>query len=135
MATHFSILALENPMDKGAWQAIGHSVAQSWTRLKWLSTLLYCYRIIYLQLISCICLWVLQTCYTSSLLTLMLFTLLENPQGTIILHQTSRSYLVSLFSPSENSIRHSLFTFKTSIIFLFIIAVSSNPSSRPLLDH
>ena len=28
---------LENPMDRGAWQAIGHRVAKSWTRLKWLS--------------------------------------------------------------------------------------------------
>ena len=25
---------LENPMDRGAWQAIGHRVAKSWTRLK-----------------------------------------------------------------------------------------------------
>ena len=28
---------LENPMDRGAWQATVHRVAQSWTRLKWLS--------------------------------------------------------------------------------------------------
>ena len=25
---------LENPMDRGAWRAIVHRVAQSWTRLK-----------------------------------------------------------------------------------------------------
>ena len=25
---------LENPMDKGAWLALVHSVAKSWTRLK-----------------------------------------------------------------------------------------------------
>ena len=25
---------LENPMDRGAWGAIGHSVTKSWTRLK-----------------------------------------------------------------------------------------------------
>ena len=28
---------LENPMDKGAWQATVHGVAKSWTRLKQLS--------------------------------------------------------------------------------------------------
>ena len=28
---------LENPMDRGAWQAIVHGVAKSWTRLKQLS--------------------------------------------------------------------------------------------------
>ena len=28
---------LENPMDRGAWQAIVHRVAQSWTWPKWLS--------------------------------------------------------------------------------------------------
>ena len=27
---------LENPMDRGAWRAIVHSVAKSWRRLKWL---------------------------------------------------------------------------------------------------
>ena len=25
---------LENPMDRGAWQALVHKVAESWTRLK-----------------------------------------------------------------------------------------------------
>ena len=35
MATHISILALQNPMDRGAWQATVHSVSQSWM---WLST-------------------------------------------------------------------------------------------------
>ena len=29
---------LENPTDRGAWWAIVHGVAQSWTRLKQLST-------------------------------------------------------------------------------------------------
>ena len=28
---------LENPVDRGAWWAAVHRVAQSWTRLKWLS--------------------------------------------------------------------------------------------------
>ena len=41
MATHSSILAyrilLENPMDRGAWQASVHTVANSWTWLKQLS--------------------------------------------------------------------------------------------------
>ena len=31
MATHFSILAWKNPMDRGAWQAIVHGVAKSQT--------------------------------------------------------------------------------------------------------
>ena len=29
---------LRNPMDRGAWWAIVHMVAKSWTQLKWLST-------------------------------------------------------------------------------------------------
>ena len=33
MATHSSLLALKNPMDKGAWQAIVQSVARSRTQL------------------------------------------------------------------------------------------------------
>ena len=32
------VFCLENPMDRGAWQAAVHRVAQSWTRLKRLST-------------------------------------------------------------------------------------------------
>ena len=38
MATHFSIFGLENPMDREAWQAMVHRVAESWTQLKRLST-------------------------------------------------------------------------------------------------
>ena len=38
MATGSSILAWENPMDKGAWQATVHRAAKSQTRLKHLST-------------------------------------------------------------------------------------------------
>ena len=34
MAAHSSILALENPMDRGAWQAAVHRVAPSQPRLK-----------------------------------------------------------------------------------------------------
>ena len=33
MATHSSILAWRNPMDRGAWQATVHGVAKSWTQL------------------------------------------------------------------------------------------------------
>ena len=33
MATHSSILALENPMDRGVWQATVHGVTKSWTQL------------------------------------------------------------------------------------------------------
>ena len=33
---HYS--CLENPMDRGAWQATVHRVAKSWTQLKWLNT-------------------------------------------------------------------------------------------------
>jgi len=34
MATCSTILALENPMDRGAWKAAVHRIMQSWTRLK-----------------------------------------------------------------------------------------------------
>ena len=37
MVTHSSILAWRIPMDRGAWQATVHGVAQSWTQLKRLS--------------------------------------------------------------------------------------------------
>ena len=38
MATQSSLdSCLENPMDRGAWQATVHRVAKSWTWLKWLS--------------------------------------------------------------------------------------------------
>ena len=37
MATHPSILCLENPMDRGAWRAMVHRVTKSQTWLKWLS--------------------------------------------------------------------------------------------------
>ena len=33
MATHSSILAWRNPMDRGAWQTAVHGVVKSWTRL------------------------------------------------------------------------------------------------------
>ena len=33
MATHSSILAWKNPMDRGAWQAAVHGVTKSWTGL------------------------------------------------------------------------------------------------------
>ena len=33
MATHSSIFALENPVDRGAWRAIVHGVAKSRERL------------------------------------------------------------------------------------------------------
>ena len=33
MATHSSILAWRIPMDRGAWRATIHGVANSWTRL------------------------------------------------------------------------------------------------------
>ena len=32
----FQYSSLENPMDRGAWQAAVHSVTESWTLLKWL---------------------------------------------------------------------------------------------------
>ena len=33
MATHSSILAWRNPMDRGAWWATVHGITKSWTRL------------------------------------------------------------------------------------------------------
>ena len=33
----FQYSCLENPMDRGAWQAVVHRVAKSWTQLKGLS--------------------------------------------------------------------------------------------------
>ena len=40
MATHSSILAWENPMDREAWWATVHGIAKSWTRLSNFATLL-----------------------------------------------------------------------------------------------
>ena len=34
MATHSSTLAWRIPMDRGAWQATVHRVAESWTQMK-----------------------------------------------------------------------------------------------------
>ena len=34
MATHSSILAWRIPMDRGAWLAIAHRIAQSWMQQK-----------------------------------------------------------------------------------------------------
>ena len=44
---------LKNPMDRGAWQAAVHSVAQSWTRLKRLSTHAYSLVTLLLYIFSC----------------------------------------------------------------------------------
>ena len=38
MANYPSILAWRIPMDKGAWWAVVHGVAKSWTQQNWLST-------------------------------------------------------------------------------------------------
>ena len=38
MATHSSILAWRIPMERGAWWATVHRIAQTWTRLKRFST-------------------------------------------------------------------------------------------------
>ena len=38
MATHFSVLSWRRGSDRGAWWAAVYGVAQSWTRLKWLSS-------------------------------------------------------------------------------------------------
>ena len=38
MATHSSYSCLENPLDGGAWWAAIYGVAQSWARLKHLSS-------------------------------------------------------------------------------------------------
>ena len=38
MATHSSIIAWRNPMDRGVWQATVHGVTKGQTQLKQLST-------------------------------------------------------------------------------------------------
>ena len=54
MATHSNMLAWESPMDGGAWQATAtvHGVAQSWTQLKRLSTLVVEERSSFLSIFS-----------------------------------------------------------------------------------
>ena len=37
---------LENPMDRGTWQATVHRITQNWTRLKQLSTLVQDFSIV-----------------------------------------------------------------------------------------
>ena len=52
---------LENPMDRGAWQAIVHKVAKSWTQLKQLSTCkiyIYIYVCVYVCVYICMYVWV-----------------------------------------------------------------------------
>ena len=45
MATHFSILAWEIPMDRRAWWGAVHGVARSWTRLgNWAHTHIHTHR-------------------------------------------------------------------------------------------
>ena len=39
---HSSILVLENPMDRGDWQATGHGTAKSWAQLSTVHKLLEC---------------------------------------------------------------------------------------------
>ena len=52
---------LENPRDGGAWWAVVYGVAQSWTRLKWLSSSSSEVFILYIEnydwLISCVNFW------------------------------------------------------------------------------
>ena len=45
---------LENPMDRGAWQARIHRVAQSWTQLKRLSTHTLIYIVVVVRSLSCV---------------------------------------------------------------------------------
>ena len=40
---------LENPIDRGAWWATAHGVAQSWTWLKWLSMHARSYSVVHIQ--------------------------------------------------------------------------------------
>ena len=48
--------SLENPKDGGAWWAVIYGVAQSWTRLKWLSSLAaYIQEIVLTELLSLCC--------------------------------------------------------------------------------
>ena len=42
---------LENPRDGGAWWAVVYGVAQSWTRLKWLSSSSMIFHCVYIALI------------------------------------------------------------------------------------
>ena len=45
---------LRNPMDRGAWQARIHRVAQSWTQLKRLSTHTLIYIVVVVRSLSCV---------------------------------------------------------------------------------
>ena len=42
---------LENPMDRGCWWAAVHGAAKSWIQLKWLSTHVHMYLLIYIKLL------------------------------------------------------------------------------------
>ena len=50
----FQYSCLENPMDRGAWQARIHRVAQSWTQLKRLSTHTLIYIVVVVRSLSCV---------------------------------------------------------------------------------
>ena len=46
---------LENPVNRGAWQATVHGVAKGWTRLKWLSTHTITAEVLFLQPFQWLC--------------------------------------------------------------------------------
>ena len=52
MATHLSILAWKNPMDRGAWWATVHRVAESQTRRKQVSMHAHMHRYTFLLALS-----------------------------------------------------------------------------------
>ena len=65
----FQYSCLENPRDRGTWQAIVHRFTKSWTQLKQLST----QHIVVVQLLSCV--WYFATPWTAAHQTLLFSTI------------------------------------------------------------
>ena len=126
---HYS--CLENPMDKGAWRATVHRVAQSWTWLKRLSTHARCSEHESIIICSSPCLqsfgictqkwnhWIIRWFYA------WFFERLSSCRGHTILHSHQSWWIWIAISPHPQ--QHLLFS-----DFLFIIAI---PIRHRFLAH
>ena len=110
MATHSSVLALENPRDGGAWWAAVYGVAQSRTRLKRLSSSssssiheLYSHVfILSIKLITVAILKLLESLFIYRFLLESKFVLLASGQARKLKEEMLGQRIVTLFGKSAD---------------------------------